>query len=396
MASKRLSPNGKIALLCMGHFLNDLHSAFLNTFIPVIIANLGISVARAGSLQALSGAIHIVCQPLLGFLADRSSRPIPVIVGPFLAALGASLLPSSPSYGAALLFTGLWGLGSATFHPQGHGAVGLVASPTRLAFSISLFAVGGMLGGTLSPLYALTLSKWLGYRYLPLGALVPVTLLAVFTWRHLPRFNDDETPAGAFRFGDIGRGLVAVFGRIYPVWAISVTRDSAFQAVRFFLPLVVTASGGDLAEVGTVLFFMMATGTVSPLIGGRLSDAFGKERVLLVILLATPLCLVPAAFLSGMARYALFVAGTAFINASQPITAAMGQEAAPEARSTASSIVMGLSWGIGGFIMAPLGYLADRAGLTTTLVVIGLLPLLSLPFLKLARSDDGIDEANSL
>jgi FSR family fosmidomycin resistance protein-like MFS transporter len=97
-----------------------------------------------------------------------------------------------------------------------------------------------------------------------------------------------------------------------------------------------------------------------------------------------------------MARYALFVAGTAFINASQPITAAMGQEAAPEARSTASSIVMGLSWGIGGFIMAPLGYLADRTGLTTTLVVIGLLPLLSLPFLKLVRRDDGTVEGKSL
>jgi FSR family fosmidomycin resistance protein-like MFS transporter len=57
---------------------------------------------------------------------------------------------------------------------------------------------------------------------------------------------------------------------------------------------------------------------------------------------------------------------------------------------------MGLSWGIGGFIMAPLGYLADRTGLTTTLVVIGLLPLLSLPFLKLVRRDDGTVEGKSL
>jgi FSR family fosmidomycin resistance protein-like MFS transporter len=140
----------------------------------------------------------------------------------------------------------------------------------------------------------------------------------------------------------------------------------------------------------------MAAGTVSPLIGGRLSDAFGKERVLRVIFLATPLCLVPAALLSGLPSYLLFIAGTAFLNASQPITAAMGQESAPEARSTASSIVMGLSWGIGGFAMAPLGYLADRVGLSATLVVVGLLPLLSLPFLKLKQEISGGEEGKSL
>ncbi|QTX31988.1 MFS transporter [Aminithiophilus ramosus] len=382
MTRRPLSPRGKIALLCSSHFINDIHSAFLNTFIPVIIANLGISVARAGGLQALSGAIHICCQPLLGFLADRSSRPIPVIVGPLLAALGSSMLPLAPSYGAALLLTGLWGLGSATFHPQGHGAVGLVSPSGRLAFNISLFSVAGMLGGTLSPLYALSLKKLVGYRLLPLAALVPVTLLGLLTWRFLARFDDDEKPAGTFRLGDVGRSLSVVFRKIYRVWAISVTRDTAFQATRFFLPLVVTASGGGLGQIGTILFFMMAAGTLSPLIGGHLSDAFGKERVLFVILLATPLCLVPAALLSGLPSYVLFIVGTALINATQPITAAMGQEAAPEARSTASSIVMGLSWGLGGFAMAPLGYLADRAGLTTTLVVIGLLPLLSLPFLR--------------
>ncbi len=396
MTRRPLPARTKIALLCASHLLNDLHASFLVTFVPVIIKRLGISVAQAGGLQALSGAIHIVCQPLLGFLADRSSRPIPVMIGPLLSALGASLLPLSPSYGAALLFTGLWSIGSATFHPQGHGAVGLVASPERLAFSISLFSVAGMLGGALSPLYALSLTRLVGYRFLPLAALLPVTLLAFFIWRFLSRFNDDEIPAGTFRFGDILRSLVTVFGKIYPVWALSVTRDAAFQAVRFFLPLVVTASGGDVTRVGTVLFFMMAAGTVSPLIGGRLSDAFGKERVLRVIFLATPLCLVPAALLSGLPSYLLFIAGTAFLNASQPITAAMGQESAPEARSTASSIVMGLSWGIGGFAMAPLGYLADRVGLSATLVVVGLLPLLSLPFLKLKQEISGGEEGKSL
>jgi FSR family fosmidomycin resistance protein-like MFS transporter len=81
--------------------------------------------------------------------------------------------------------------------------------------------------------------------------------------------------------------------------------------------------------------------------------------------------------------------GSAVISGSMPITAAMAQEMAPESRSLASSVVMGLSWGLGGFVMLPLGMIADRMGLVVTMGCIALLPLAALPFLVLkVKKDD--------
>ena len=72
----------------------------------------------------------------------------------------------------------------------------------------------------------------------------------------------------------------------------------------------------------------------------------------------------------------------------------MAQEMAPQSRSLGSSVVMGLSWGFGGFIMLPLGALADHLGLVFTMACIALLPLAALPFLllKIRSGRDRIGE----
>jgi FSR family fosmidomycin resistance protein-like MFS transporter len=72
---KRPSFNKKLLILSFTHFLNDVHGTFLATFIPIIVSNLGISYAQAGLLKSLSGFIHMVVQPMAGYLSDLFSRP---------------------------------------------------------------------------------------------------------------------------------------------------------------------------------------------------------------------------------------------------------------------------------------------------------------------------------
>lgn len=371
----------KICLLCLGHFLNDIHASFLPTFVPVIVERLGLSMTQAGLLKSISGVIHIVGQPVLGYMADRSSRPYPVIIGPLMAALGAALIPAAPNYGIALVCVSLWALGSATFHPQGHGAIGHVAEPSKLAFFLSVFGVAGILGATLSPLYGLALARFFGYGGMPMAALVPVTILALLLLRFLPRVHDHKKADGP------DKGLLVslrdLFKIIYPVWGVSFARDAANQGVKFFLPLLITSRGGTVAEAGSVLFFIMMGCTVSPIFVGRLADRLGKERVMALILILAPLFLFPATMLRGPFSYLLYMIGSAIVSGSMPITAAMAQEMAPESRSLASSVVMGLSWGLGGFVMLPLGAIADHMGLVATMSCIALLPLAALPFLLL-------------
>jgi FSR family fosmidomycin resistance protein-like MFS transporter len=120
MKLKRPAVNSKLVILTLTHFLNDLHGTFLATFVPVIVGRLGISYAQAGLLNSLSGMIHVVVQPMAGYISDIFSRPYAIIVGPLLTALGAALLPLGPTYGVTLILVGLWAFGSSIYHPLGH------------------------------------------------------------------------------------------------------------------------------------------------------------------------------------------------------------------------------------------------------------------------------------
>ena len=56
-----------------------------------------------------------------------------------------------------------------------------------------------------------------------------------------------------------------------------------------------------------------------------------------------------------------------------PVTIIMAQELFPQRVNTVSSLIMGLSWGIGGLLVTPLGAIAERIGLVNALhILIGL------------------------
>ncbi|PKL03070.1 MAG: MFS transporter [Synergistetes bacterium HGW-Synergistetes-2] len=370
----------KLSLLSTGHFFNDLYASFLPTFIPTIISRLGITMAQAGFFSTFLGIIHIIFQPIIGYLSDRSANPWLIIWGPIMTCLGATMIPLSPSYGAALFFVGLWALGSAMFHPQGHGGVGHVVPREKLTVSLALFAVAGTAGVTVSPLFAVALVNTVGFRLMPVVAIIPVLLLGWFTWRTMPSISHESGDAMTPQKGLLAT-LKSVFVVIYPVWALSTVRDAASQGVRMFLPIRIASEGGEIGMVGTVLFLIMLSSTISMVLIGKIADRWGKKRVLLGVMALTPLSLLAGVYTENWVSIFCFLIGTSAINATLPVTAAIAQEMVPNSRGMASSIVMGLSWGFGNMLMAPLGKIGDLFGVQTTLLVVAFLPLIALPLL---------------
>ena len=370
----------KLSLLSTGHFFNDLYASFLPTFIPTIISRLGITMAQAGFFSTFLGIIHIIFQPIIGYLSDRSANPWLVIWGPIMTCLGATMIPLSPSYGAALFFVGLWALVSAMFHPQGHGGVGHVVPREKLTVSLALFAVAGTAGVTVSPLFAVALVNTVGFRLMPVVAIIPVLLLGLFTWRTMPSISHESGDAMTPQKGLLAT-LKSVFVVIYPVWALSTVRDAASQGVRMFLPIRIASEGGEIGMVGTVLFLIMLSSTISMVLIGKIADRWGKKRVLLGVMALTPLSLLAGVYTENWVSIFCFLIGTSAINATLPVTAAIAQEMVPNSRGMASSIVMGLSWGFGNMLMAPLGKIGDLFGVQTTLLVVAFLPLIALPLL---------------
>jgi FSR family fosmidomycin resistance protein-like MFS transporter len=128
----------------------------------------------------------------------------------------------------------------------------------------------------------------------------------------------------------------------------------------------------------TALTLMLFGGAAGTLVMGPLADRFGRRTVLgLSMILLPPLifCFTLAGPLVGMALLVLVGAATV---GTFGVTVVMGQEYLPGRIGLAAGITMGLSIGLGGIGAPLLGFVADSAGLSFTMLVIAALPVLGL------------------
>ena len=111
-------------------------------------------------------------------------------------------------------------------------------------------------------------------------------------------------------------------------------------------------------------------GAVGSMMSGGLSDRFGRKKVIFAsFALSLPFFTIflVADHLFGIA--ALAFAGFAIFS-SIPVVIITAQELFPGRVNTASSLVMGLSFGIGGLLVTPLGTLAEMIGIGNALFVL--------------------------
>jgi FSR family fosmidomycin resistance protein-like MFS transporter len=276
------------------------------------------------------------------------------------------------------------GIGTAAFHPQAHGLTGKFGGTGRLGLYIAIFSSAGTLGAALSPLYAVSLLRAAGPRMMPF-ALIPLFAALTLIKKILsPEIYKNKGAEVSERSSDSAgkprenffAGMFRVLLVCMPLMLVSMVRDSASQGIRVFLPLLVTSRGGSMEMGGVALFSFTVAGSVANIFGGRLSDKFGKIRIITLMLTLAPVFLIPAILIKGLTSLVFFTLGGACIAATNPITLAMAQEQMPESRSTASSLVMGVAWGIANIVAYPIGMLADRAGLTKTLIIVAVSPLM--------------------
>ena len=109
--------HGTVVVMASTHFLVDGYGNVLTPLLPLLITNLNLSLAGAGTLQMCFQLANSVAQLGFGHLADRSNPRILLIGGPLLAVAMLPLIGLAPTAWvlAAMLIVG--GLGGAAFHP---------------------------------------------------------------------------------------------------------------------------------------------------------------------------------------------------------------------------------------------------------------------------------------
>ena len=356
------------------HFLNDLHTNAFPSIIPMLVQSISMSLSQAGLLNAVFGITNLLGQPITGYFADRQKKPWLAVWGPMLSIAGASLLPISPSFSIALILVALMTIGTASFHPQGLGRAGSSAGSKDLAFFISLFAACGSFGSALGPVYVVFVISLIGKEMLPV-VLIPSFIICLYIWKNIVSEQTAENITNEkAEFKGFFTSMRDIMKKILSLVVVATVRDATLQGIRIFIPMLVVLKGGTIAEGGMLLFAITLSCTFAGILGGKLADTRGDEKVMLWTLGLSPIFLISGLNTTGILSVTTLIIGFGLLQASTPVTTAIAQKKCPLSRSTVSSLAMGVSWGIANLFTTPVGFSADIIGLEKTLRAVAFLP----------------------
>ena len=362
----------RLFLITLSHFCVDSYATLLQPLLPLLKANLGLSLAQTGFLGTIVSICNI-SQPLLGLWADRMARRWLVVGGLILATVFAPLMGLAPDYLTLVGILALGGIGVAAFHPQVFSLAGELSGPRR-SFGLALFIFGGTLGLGLTPLWAPTYTNHFGLENLPyvsIPGLLFLLLLLRFIPLDNPNFANGKSNAQWRNLGDHA-------GPLFLITAIVILRSVTGLGFGTFLALLAQERGLDLVAGGIPLGIYNIAGVVGALLVGYLADRIDPKPLVWGSLLLSVPPLYAFIYAEGaLASNVLLFIGGGLLMSSNSIMVAMAQELSPENTGLASSLPLGFSWGLASLTLPLIGYFGDHIGVAETLKYLALLPILT-------------------
>lgn len=366
------------------HLMNDMMQSVVTALFPVLKNSLQLSLAQIGWIAFTLNMTSSVLQPVVGLVSDKRPAPWMLPVGMFCSLLGMIGLALAPNFYLLLLAVVFVGLGSAVFHPEGSRVVHLAAG-NRRAFSQSIYQVGGNFGHMLGPLMTMAIFLPLGQKGAMWGTLLAVTailiLMKVVPWykTNLALHNGvmQKKKAAGQAKPELPAKVVAFALAI--LVAIVFARSWYGAAIGNFYQFYVEETYGLSIKAAQVpLFLFLAAGVAGTFFGGMLADKIGRKKMMLISILgAAPFALLlphlPIAWV-----YPLIVVLGFILQSGFSVSVVYAQELMPGKVGTASGLITGLAFGMGGLGAVVLGYLADAHTLSFIMVLCSALPLIGL------------------
>ena len=349
--------------MTLGHLCCDINSGALPADLPYLMVQKGISYSAAAGLTFALSSLGSLIQPVFGNMADKHSRPWMMSVGIILAGCGVSMLGFLDSYWTMFLAVMLTGIGGALFHPDGGRMANYVAGEKK-GRGLSNFSVGGNLGGAIGPMLVVFGITTFGMHGTAILA-IPSVLMGVFLLmqsRELAAFAQEGSNATkvAMKAGqkDDWRSFFKLTGVVF-------LRSTLSMGMTTFIPLFwlnILMQTESVSSTTTTIISI--AGSVATLIGGRLADRFGFNRVIRTGLVCVIPCLLVVILSRSVVLSTIMLIPTAMtLYLAFSPSVALGQKLVPNHIGLASGITMGLASSFGGVVSPVLGAVGDNAGL---------------------------------
>jgi FSR family fosmidomycin resistance protein-like MFS transporter len=265
----------------------------------------------------------------------------------------------------------LSGAGRSAYHPQGAAGIAQYGG-ANTALSLSIFTAAGNIGFATGPILATALimlgGQW-GILYaMPVGVIATALLYrTVFQDIHF-RSPSWSPPPLKVVLGNLAHNR----GRLVKLWFVVVLRSLTYFSLFSFLPIIFTRQGFSTLKTGVITSIFLFGGSLGGIVGGWLSDRLGERSVIVGSLILAFPTLQLALILPGVWGTLLLMVGGFCLLSNAPVTIALAQRYAPGSVATASSLMLGLGWGIGGLLVTVVGILADYLGPIAALRIEGL------------------------
>ncbi len=360
----------RVLLLSYAHFVNDSYHGFVAPLLPVLMETLGLSltyVAILTSVQSLTGSLS---QLVFGHLADRMKGPWFAIAGPFMTALFLGSIGLLKRYEFIVIALVFAGIGTAGFHPQG-AMFAAKASGRQRGLGMSIFVTGGSAGHALGALIILPIVTLLGMQY------SVITIIFGFLASLLLYINLPSLPQSPVLSHKSENRLKPVRSKMPLLLLAFIVMVRAFMIVGFitFIPVFLHNRNVPLLLSGAAITVFELSGAAGALFGGPVSDRLGRKSVILFSLLLPIPLLYLFTVTTGFLAFVLLGLAGVLLYSSIPVAIVLIQDLYPHRVNTVTSVLMGVSWGLGGMLVSPLGVFADRFGIQPALQLLAFLGL---------------------
>lgn len=359
----------KLFSISAAHGLNDWYTNYLQALVPFFVAA-GFSISKTAALISAFTISSSVLQPMFAYLVDKKNKRWMVYVGTVWMGTLLSLIGLIDNYTLLFVTVTLAGFGTAAFHPQASAMVTSISGNKKGLYQ-SIFVTAGNIGLAFTPLIVVPFVKNFGLKATPVF-IIPGLLVGVLLWFTSPKMDKKQHSVDHSTL----EALKSNWKSLTKIVITVSTRSLAFFGLISFLPLYLQGKNISITVSSHLLFIMLFSGAAGGLIGGHLSDKFGRKPVIAYsLMLATP-------FLCGfilthgiLSVIFLSLAGMALLS-SFSVTVVAAQEILTKNQAMASGLMLGFGIGIGGLGVSLIGLFAQYVGLNYAIYL-----LIALPFL---------------
>jgi MFS transporter, FSR family, fosmidomycin resistance protein len=172
-----------VGTVCFVHFASHYYITLLAPLFLFVRADYGVSYTELGLAFTAFNVISTALQTPTGFLVDRVSARLLLIVGLLVGATAFTIAALVNSFWVFVAMFALAGLGNTVYHPADYALLSRHVPAARAGRAFSLHTFAGMLGNAAAPPSLLFLYSMVGWRGAFLGAaalgLVAASVVAV-------------------------------------------------------------------------------------------------------------------------------------------------------------------------------------------------------------------------